>query len=155
MVASLFAAATSRRTAMAQVFVGRGRAQPDQLVLLGVERPHLFISGLAVLPDRVGVDGKEERAVAGVFGIDVDLAGDERAADDLGRPELKLVGGLDPVGLEQLDHHAAEQPALRVDLRTDPHDVLSIGARGHDRERDPGKGGTRQFPKHRRFLPGD
>jgi len=67
--------------------VGRRGAEPDQAVLGAVERGDHGIALRRIPPGGVGLAVKEQRAVAGVFGIDVDLPGEDRRAHDVGRAE--------------------------------------------------------------------
>ena len=106
-----------------------------------VELFHLLEAGLGVLPCRIFLIGKEKRAVAGVFRIDVDLAGRNGAAQHLGGAELQLVGGLDAVGFQHLHDEVAEQRTFGIDLGADAHRVgrLRQTAGGQQGQRD-GKG---------------
>ena len=99
--------------------VGRRRSEPDQMVFLAVELGDLGIAARPALPHRVLLHVEEQGAVAGVFGIDVDLPGEDRGAHDVGRPELQPVAHRDAVRLEHVEDHVAEQRALGVDLRGD------------------------------------
>src|SRR5215471_16941704 len=67
--------------------VGGGRNEPDQAVLRLVERRNLGVAFGRVLPDGVSLAMEEQRTVAGVFGIDVDLPGKDRGPHDIGRAE--------------------------------------------------------------------
>jgi hypothetical protein len=60
------------------------------MVGLRIERFDPLIAGPRVLPHRVGLLVKEEGAVAGILGIEIDLALEQRVADDLGRPQLQF-----------------------------------------------------------------
>ena len=100
--------------------VVRGRRpEPDEAVRLAVQRFHRFIAGGGVLPDRIALAMKEEGAVAGVFGVDVDLSGKQRGAHDIGRPKLHLVLDRQSAGFQSLGDHVAEQRALGVGFRGD------------------------------------
>ena len=100
---------------------GRRWSQPDQVVLLEIERFDLLVPLRRILPRRVRFDSEKEGAVARVFGIDVDLSGHNRGADYPGRAELDLVLDGQALTLEQQGDNVAEQRSLRVDLRRDDH----------------------------------
>ena len=80
---------------------------------------HRFVSGGGVLPRRVGLAMEEKRAVAGVFGVEVDLPGQDRGAHDIGRAELHLALDRNAARFQHLRDHVAEQRALGVILRGD------------------------------------
>ncbi|MOA45549.1 hypothetical protein D3C78_1679550 [compost metagenome] len=68
--------------------VGRRSIQPDNFVLVVIEFFDLLKTGLGVLPRRIFFIGEEKCAVAGVFRVDVNLAGGDRPAQHLGGTEL-------------------------------------------------------------------
>ena len=104
---------------MTQVLLAGAGVEPDEAVCGAVELLDLGIAGGGVLPDRVGLAVKEQRAVAGVFGIEVDLPGEDRGAHDIGRPELDAAHHRQTARLDHLGDHVAEQRPLGVDLRGD------------------------------------
>src|SRR5829696_4535851 len=109
--------------------VRRRPVEPDELVRRLVESLHEIVAGLGLLPGRIVLLVEEEGAVAGVLGIEVDLAGDERRAHDLGRPELKAVLDRNAGLFERDQHHVAEERAFGIDLRGDHHLVAALGGR--------------------------
>ncbi len=121
--------------------VGRRGVQPDDFVFVVVELLHLLEAGLGVLPRRIFLIGEEKCAVAGVFRVDVDLAGGDGAAQHLGGAELQLVGGFNAVGFQYLHDDVAEQRTFGIDLGADAHRVgrLRQTAGGQQSQRD-GKG---------------
>ncbi len=112
--------------------VGRCRLQPDQTVLF-IERARPLEAAAQVLPGRVLLVGVEEGAVAGVFGVQVHLAGEQCAAHDLGVAQLQPVHGGDAGALQRLQHQLAEQRAFGVDLGGHAH-RLRGGAQRQQRQ---------------------
>ena len=104
---------------MTQVLFAGAGLQPDEAVRVAVQRFHRFVSGGGVLPHRVGLAMEEKRAVAGVFGVEVDLPGQDRGAHDIGRAELHLALDRNAARFQRLRDHVAEQRALGVFLRGD------------------------------------
>ena len=133
--------------------VGVRRLKPDDLVRL-VERFRLLVCGLRILPGRVGIDAEEEAGIAGVFGVDVDLARGDGGPHDLGRPELDLVLDRQAGMLEHLDDHVAEERALGIDLRGD-HDLVAHrpGGAGRCHNAEHHAGGNSPKPLSHRQLP--
>jgi hypothetical protein len=121
--------------------VGRRRRQPDDLVGVVIELLDRFIGLLRVLPGRIVALFEEEGAVAGIFRIDVDLAGGDRLAHDRCRSELDTIGGLDVVRLQHGKDDIAQHAAFGIDLGRD--DDLGFGSRGGECKRN---GGTDQCP---------
>src|SRR3954447_24675062 len=116
--------------------VRRRPVEPDELVRRLVESLDEIVAGLRLLPGRIVLLVEEEGSVAGVFGIEVDLAGDERRAHDLGRPELKPVLDRNAGLLERDQDHVAEERAFGIDLRRDHHLVAALGGRRKARARE-------------------
>ena len=85
------ARARSPRTAMSQVLLAGARSSQTSLFFSRSSRFTVSKADAARLPGRIVLHAVEEGAVAGVFRIDVDLAGEERRAHHLGRPELDPV----------------------------------------------------------------
>ena len=88
---SLLASATSLRTAIAQVLLAGDGVEPDDLVGVVIELLGRLVALGGILPDRIVRLVEEEARVAGIFGIDVDLAGRDRLAHDRGGAELDPV----------------------------------------------------------------
>ena len=82
-------------------------------------------------PDGVVLHAEEERAVAGIFRIDVDLAGEERRPHHLRRTELDATLDGNALSLEHERDHLPEEAALGVDFRGD--DDLVAGLRRRSR----------------------
>ena len=140
--------------------VGGCRGKPDQVVCAAVEFAHGGIAPLPVFPHRIILAVEENGAVAGVFGVDVDLSGKDRGAHDVGRSELDFALGRQSVRFERHGDHVAEQRALGIDLRAD--DDRLGGAQRRPAEHD-GEGGQdgghhgfrdRRQRNSRRLVPG-
>jgi len=116
---------------------GRGR-QPDDLVGVIVQLLGEVVALLQVLPGRIVGLVEEEAGIAGIFGIDVDLACGDRLAHDRRRAERDAVLRLDAVGIERGEDDVAEQGAFGVDLRGDD-DVGGAGTTGEQRRQRGGK----------------
>jgi hypothetical protein len=107
-----------------------------------IELLDLGVAGSRVLPHRVGFAVKEKGAVAGVFGIDVDLPGNECRPHDVGRPELDLPFDRQPPPFEHRRDQIAEQRPLGVDLGADNDRPRGRGTPLQQRhEAEPEKGG--------------
>jgi len=133
--------------------VGRRRFEPHQMVLGPVEPFYLGIAKGGVLPGRIGFAVEEHRAVAGVFGIEVDLPGEQGRAHDVGRPELDLALDAKPARFEHRRDHVPEQRALGVDLRGDddrPGRSRRSGGTEDDGSRQQGGGPGFRDRRHRR-----
>lgn len=102
-----------------------------------------------VVPERIVGLVEEERRVAGVLGIDVDLAGNDRLPQHRGAAELEFFGHGNPVGLQHLAHDVAEQSALGVDLGRD--DDGRAGSRCREGQRH---GGAEQVLERHDGTPG-
>jgi hypothetical protein len=113
--------------------VGGRRREPDKLVLLQVELVRLLPGLVRILPQRVGIHREEESGIAGVFGIDVDLARDQGRAHDLGVAELNLAHHVEAFVAQQKHDHIAQEGAFGVDLRADSHLLGGIRRGGDDR----------------------
>ncbi|KAJ0338240.1 hypothetical protein COL154_014265, partial [Colletotrichum chrysophilum] len=96
--------------------VGGRRRQPDDLVGLVVELLGSLIRLLGILPDRFLRLVEEEGGVTRVFGIDVDLSGDDRFAHDRRTAEVQTRGRRDLVRIEYRQNHVADDAAFRIDL---------------------------------------
>src|SRR5436190_1113747 len=88
--------------------VGRRRVEPNNAVLGGVELLHLVIALRRVLPGRIVVAVKEDTAVAGIFGIEIDLAGEERRSHDVRGAELDAAIDGDAARRHDIRDHVAE-----------------------------------------------
>src|SRR5205814_8723120 len=73
--------------------VGRRRVEPNNAALGGVELLHLVIALRRVLPGRIVLAAREDTAVAGIFAIEIDLAGEERRSHHFRRAELDAAIG--------------------------------------------------------------
>jgi hypothetical protein len=96
--------------------VGRRRGQPDDLVGIVIQRFCLFISLGGIVPAAISTLFEEEGSVAGIFGINIDLAGGDRLAYDRGGAELDAIGRLDAIGVQHRQDDIAEHPAFGIDL---------------------------------------
>ena len=94
---------------------------------------------------------EEQRAVAGVFGVDVDLPRENGAPHDVGGPELHLVLDGDAVLRQQERDHVAEEAAFGVDLRGDD-DGLRGGRAGEDHGDNGDREGAEESLGHGRHL---
>ncbi len=106
--------------------VRRSRLEPDDVVLLQIELGHLFIRRLGVIPYIEVCLVEEERPIACVLGIDVDLAVDDRLPDDICRPGLRTVLHLDSFVLQEEDDHLGKERPFRIDLRPDDDRSLCL-----------------------------
>ncbi|MCY1543540.1 hypothetical protein D9M68_793610 [compost metagenome] len=105
--------------------VGIGRLQPDQLVGLQIQALDQFIALFGVLPHGGIGAFEKERAIAGVFRVDVDLSGEQRLAHDAGAAKLDAVLDGHPSALQRLVDQLPQHRALGIDLRGDHHAVAS------------------------------
>jgi len=124
--------------------VGRRGAQPGEAVLGHVEPLDLGICLRRVLPRRIVLAMEEDRAIAGVFGIEVDLPGEERRPHDVGRAELDAALDRDAMGRDHLRDHVAEQRAPRYRSSTPPPPPRPRSPRRLER-REPGQRDRMQF----------
>ena len=69
----------------------------------------------------------KEGSVPGVFGIDVDLAREERGADDLGGPERHPFFDRNALMLQHERDHLAEQGSFGINLRCDDDRLPGLG----------------------------
>ena len=109
--------------------VGVSGLQPNQLVALVI---HLFdqrVASAQVLPRLVALVAQHESAVAGVFGVDIELARHQSRAYHLGVAQRYAVFNLDAVGFQGQHQDVAEQFALGIDFGADPQG--GGGLRGH------------------------
>ena len=104
--------------------VGRRRGEPQQVVFLAVEGCDFGFAARPVLPRGIVLQVEEQRAVPGVFGVDVDLPRQNGSAHDVRRAQLQLVLEGETTGFEQAHDHVAEQCPLGVDLRCDNDPAL-------------------------------
>jgi hypothetical protein len=94
---------------------------------LRIETPDRLVGEPGRFPGRIGLHLVKEGSVAGIFGIDVDLARKNGLADLLGRSELEAGFHRNAVALEQEGDHAAEKGALGVGLRGNDHPIVTMG----------------------------
>ena len=83
------------------------------------------VTALPILPRRVLLLVKEQRAVPGIFRINVDLSRENSGAHDVRGPELQLVFHGNAVRLEQRQDHVPEQGAFGVDLGCHDYSVVA------------------------------
>ncbi|SPX51936.1 Uncharacterised protein [Klebsiella pneumoniae] len=101
--------------------VGRRRGEPYQLMFLLIEALHLLIALLGILPRRVVFIFEEEGAIAGIFRVDIQLAGDNRPAHHRRGAELDFINRFYAVAFQHLLDHIAQQRAFGINFRADLH----------------------------------
>ncbi len=94
----------------------RRRRQPDQLILLRIQFFDFLKALLCIFPCRIVFIFKKERPVTGVFRIDIQLSGGNRATNDWRRPELNFIDRFNAVAFQYLQNHVAEQRAFGINL---------------------------------------
>jgi len=68
---------------------------------------------------------KEQRAIPGVLGINVDLPREDRGAHDVGRPELQLAFRVNATRPKRGHDNIAEKRAFRIDLGGYDHSAVA------------------------------
>ncbi|MNC18273.1 hypothetical protein D3C75_661700 [compost metagenome] len=99
--------------------VGRGRGQPDQVVLLRIKLFDFLIPILCIFPCRVVFIFEEEGSVASVFRVDIQLARGDRSAHHRGGAKLDFIDRFNAVAFQHLQNDIAEQGAFCIDFRPD------------------------------------
>ena len=96
--------------------VGRSRGKPDELILFRVQLFDFFVSLLRVFPRRVVLLFEEERAVAGIFRVNIQLTGGYRPAHHRRGAELDFIDGFHPMAFQNLQNNIAEQRPFGVNF---------------------------------------
>ena len=116
------ASASACVVAMNSLLLAGAGSQPDEVVDVLVELADGLVGLLGVLPLGIALFALVVvLARARVVDGGVDLALHQGRADHLGRAELRLVLGLDAVGVEHLDDHRAQEAAFGVEQRAHAH----------------------------------
>ena len=89
-------------------------------MFLLIEALHLLIALLGILPRRVVFIFEEEGAIAGIFRVDIQLAGDNRPRTTGVVPSWILLIVLRR-GFQHLLDHIAQQRAFGINFRADLH----------------------------------
>ncbi len=84
-------------------------------MFLLIEALHLLIALLGILPRRVVFIFEEEGAIAGIFRVDIQLAGDNRPAHHRRGAELDFINRFYAVAFQHLlDHIASSAPSVSI-----------------------------------------
>ena len=116
------------------------------MVLLAAKSLDQRVAALPILPLRIWLPVKKQRAIPGIFGIDVDLPREDGGPYDVGRPELQPAFHGHAVRPEQRQDHVAEQGAFGVDFRGHDHRTIAPlreRAKRSEGEEKRGGGGER------------
>ncbi len=106
-------------------------------MFLLIQALHLLIALLSILPCRVVFIFKEKSAIAGIFRVDIQLAGDNRPAHHRRGAELDFVNRFDAVAFQHLLDHITEQRPFGINFRADLHRLCRL-------QRHTYQGGQRQ-----------
>src|SRR5450755_4043892 len=87
---------------------GIGGREPYNLISLVIKPRSQLVTFAQILPGGVGWQVEKETGIAGVLNVDVDLAGNERLANDVGRAERGAIHSLYPRRIEQHADHLAD-----------------------------------------------
>ena len=90
-------------------------------MFLLIQALHLLIALLGILPCRVVFIFKEKSAIAGIFRVDIQLAGDNRPAHHRRGAELDFVNRFDAVAFQHLLDHITQQRPFGINFRADLH----------------------------------
>src|SRR5438046_390001 len=82
--------------------------EPDDVVGGVIESGAELIALLQVLPGGVGRHVEKEPRIAGVFDVQIDLAGEQRLANDRRRTDLGAIERLDPMRVQQQADHLSD-----------------------------------------------